>query len=170
MKKLFFIVFLLVVGCGYTTKAFMGTGTIYVKPVENNIQITQEKRAYSDYQSYPILIEKQLTNAIVDEFRIRSNYTITSDHVGANTLECSITDYKQEALRYDDFDDVSEQRLRLHVKFKYSNKEGILKERTIVGEASYHLEGSYAKSESEAFEELIEDTARRIVEAIADDW
>ncbi len=170
MKQILFTLCLLTLGCGYTTKAFIGSGTIYVKPVENNIQITREKRAYSDYQSYPILIEKQLTNAVVDEFRIRSNYTITSNNIGVNTLECSIIDYKREALQYDDFDEVTEQRLRLHVKFKYYNAEEVLKEKTIVGEASYYLEGTYATSESDAFEELIEDTARRIVEAIADDW
>ncbi|MBN2483603.1 MAG: hypothetical protein JXD21_05320 [Candidatus Omnitrophica bacterium] len=171
MKKIFFGLLIVTLGCGYTTKAFRGTGSIYVKPVQNNIRITQETRAYSSYQTYPILIEKKLTNAIVDEFRLRSNYTITSESSQSYTLECSIISYTQNALQYSDSDDVTERRLRLHVKMRYLGPQGeLLKERTVVGEATYYLQGLYAKSESEAFEDLIDDTSRRIVESIADDW
>jgi hypothetical protein len=171
MKKIFFGLLIVMLGCGYTTKAFMGTGTIYVKPVQNSIRITQETRTYSNYQTYPVLIEKKLTNAIVDELRLRSNYTITSESSQSHTLECSIVSYTQDGLQYSDYDEVTERRLRLHVKMRYLDPQGeVLKEKTVVGEATYHLQGLYAKSESEAFEDLIDDTSRRIVEAIADDW
>lgn len=142
-----------------------------MKPVENSISITHETKSYSDHQVYPILIEKKLTNAIVDEFRLRSNYTITSGSSQSHMLECNIVKYTQEALQYTDFDDITERRLRLQVKMKYYDTEKeLLKEKTVIGETTYYLSGQYAKSESEAFEELIEDTSRRIVESISDDW
>ena len=109
---------LAITGCGYTTKAFLASGVVYVKPVENKIQIAQETNAYSEYQSFPLLLEKRLTNQIVTEFTVRSGYTVVGAEANAERLESAITGYRKEALRYDDFDEITEQRLRLTVHIR----------------------------------------------------
>ncbi|MCK5289104.1 MAG: hypothetical protein KAJ14_10480, partial [Candidatus Omnitrophica bacterium] len=84
-------------------------------------------------------------------------------------LICEITDYKKEALSYskENRDEVSEQRLRLYVKIKLVDVSGeILKDKIIVGETTYFLTGS----ETAAQEDLIEDTARRVLESVVEEW
>jgi hypothetical protein len=171
MKKLFFIISIFLLGCGYTTTAFIGGGRIYIKPIVNEIAVTKEERAYSEYRTYPILLEKKLTNKLIDEFNTKTRFEVTPDFTNSNRLECRIVDFRREALRYDDADEVTEKRLRLYVTLRYYDSENnLLKDKEIIGETTYRLTGSYKKSESEAQDVLLEDTARRIVEAIAEDW
>lgn len=171
MRKTLVVLLLFLLGCGYTTRVFVTDEKIYVKPVVNNISITAETRAYAQYKSYPILIEKTLTNDIISEFNIRGAFKVANEAEASYKLECIVYDYKKEALRYSDADDVSEQRLRLYVKLKlYDAGDKIVKEKTVVGETTYFLTGTLAKSESAAMEEVIDDTARRIVEAISEEW
>lgn len=171
MRKALILFLLFFSGCGYTTKAFLGNEKIYVEPVVNSVSITAEDRAYSRYRSYPILIEKALTNQIISEFNIRGGFKVAGKEQASYKLESTIYDYKKETLRYSDAYDVDEQRLRLYVKLKlYDPENKIIKEKTVVGETTYFLKGSLAKSESAAMQDLIEDTARRIVEAISEEW
>lgn len=172
MKTLIFFLFLLLSSCGYTTQLSTRKGGIYVKPVVNRIVIASEDRAYSGYSSYPILLEKKLTNSVINEFNIRGGqFTVPNNSPDSYTLECSIYDYRREALRYTDDDSVSEQRLRLYVKVKfYDSDDEIIKEKEIVGEATYFLSGSYAIPESEAIRNLTDDSAKRIVETVSQDW
>ncbi len=173
MKRVI-LLFLLLGGCGYTTylvSSSLGEGKIYVKPVANEVRITSEDRAYSDYTVYPVLLDKDLTNAIIDELQIRTPLKVVSSPDGAYTLECKIVNYKKEALRYTDTDEVNEQRLRLYVKvIVYDAEKNLIKEREVVGEASYFFSGRLASSESEALNELIEDTAKRVVDTLSQDW
>jgi len=173
-KKLIFLSFLLLGGCGYTTylvSTSLGEGKIYVKPVVNEVRITAEDRAYSDYNVYPILLDKDLTNAIIDELQIRTPLKVVNSPDDAYTLECKIVNYKKEALRYTDSDEVNEQRLKLYVKVMvYDNEGNLIEENEVVGEASYFFSGRLASSESEALSELVEDTARKIIDALFQDW
>ena len=142
-----------------------------MKPVINKIVIASEDRNYSEYSSYPILLEKKLTNSIISEFNIRGTFSVVKDSSDAYTLECDIYDYKREALRYSDTDAVTEQRLKLYVKLKfYDFRDEMVKEKDILGETAYFLSGPYAVSESKAIENLIGDSAKRIVEAVSQDW
>ncbi len=170
--KGFFIFCLLLVGCGYTTRGFVyNEKSIYISPVVNKVNITEETRAYSSYVSYPILLEKRLTNSLINKFSIESSLKVASTSQDSLNLECQILNYTKEPLRYSNDDRVSEQRLRLVIHFILRDKDGnLLKEKDIIGETTYFLSGVNAKSESEAWTDLIEDTARRIVEAVVEKW
>ncbi|MBU2103252.1 MAG: LPS assembly lipoprotein LptE [Candidatus Omnitrophota bacterium] len=159
-------------GCGYTTKGFVYEhDRIVVVPAVDKISITAENRKYSQYQSYPVLLEKRFTSVLVGRFNRDGHLKVTSNKADALLLECVITDYQKEAVRYSDSDDVREQRLRLHVLMKLSNARGeTIKERDVVGESSFFLVGPNRKSEAVAQGELIDDAARRIVEAVVEEW
>lgn len=157
-------------GCGYTTRGFIyQTSKILIEPIVNKIDITSEDRRYSGYTTYPILIENRLTNEIVNKFNIDGNLKVVNNDNDSLKLICEITDYTKEALRYskDNRDQVSEQRLRLHVNTKLMDVSGkILKNKTIIGETTYFLSGS----ETAAQEDLIKDTARRVLESVVEAW
>jgi hypothetical protein len=165
------LVFLMLTGCGYTTRLAVREEKIYIKPALNDISIAFEERAYSEYTSYPLLIEKRLTNTLISEFNIRGAFKVGSEDEASLRLECRIFDYKKESLRYSASDDITEQRLRLYTTIKlFDHDDQVVEEKTIVGDTTYFLTGSYAKSESAAIGDLIEDTARRIVEAVSEEW
>ncbi len=180
MKNVLFILLFIISGCGYTTSGCRYVGEkIIIKPVTNSIDITSESRKYSTYESYPILIENRLTNKLVRKFNIDGSLKVVNYSPQALELVCNITDYKKEALRYSDDDDVREQRLRLYVKMKFTNPAGeILEERNVMGETTYFLTGITLtdgtsirpKSETAAQADLIDDTARRISEAVLEEW
>ena len=172
MKKFLVLLLFIVVGCGYTTRGFVYVeDTIIIKPVINKIDITSESRKYSDYTSFPILIENRLTNEIVSKFNIDGNLKVVSEDPNALKLVCTVNDYNRDTLRYTDSDAVSEQRLRLNVHIKLTSGDGkVLKEKNVVGETEYYLTGANSKSESAAQLDLINDAARRITEAVTEEW
>ncbi|MCF7887378.1 MAG: hypothetical protein K9L71_03085 [Candidatus Omnitrophica bacterium] len=167
--KLLLVCLIALAGCGYSTKGYKyKEDKIRITPVVNKINITSESRKYSGYTAYPRLIEDRLTNKLVSEFNIQSSLNVVSKPEGALKLECQVTDYRRQTLRYTDSDDPEEQRLRLRVKMKLISSEGeTLQEKNIVGQASFFLD---KKSEVAAQAELIDDTARRITEAVVETW
>ena len=172
MKKFIFLCFLLIAGCGYTTRAFLyKEKTIYVTPVVNKVNITSEKRAYSSYNTYPILVEKRLTNALINKFNVDGNLKVVDTKGSSLDLQCKIQNYDKEALRYADNDNVTEQRLRLYVHCDLYDEQGkLIKKRDVIGETTYFLSGKLVKTELSAQTDLIDDTARRIVEAVVEKW
>ncbi|MCK4520150.1 MAG: hypothetical protein KAT96_03225 [Candidatus Omnitrophica bacterium] len=170
MKNFLVLLFLIIiVGCGYTTRGFVYTeDSIIIKPVVNKINITSESRKYSNYVSFPILIENRLTNELVSKFNIEGNLKVVSHDPGALSLACIVEGYNRETLRYTESDDPDEQRLRLNVHIKLTSPEGkILQDRVVVGETTYYFN---SKTESAAQLDLIDDTARRICEAVTEEW
>ena len=94
-----------------------------------------------------------------------------SEAVASYRLESSIYEYRKEALRYSETDRIEEQRLRLYARIKvYDSANELIQEKAIVGDTTYFLSGPYAKSESAAIDDLVADTARRIVEAVSEEW
>jgi hypothetical protein len=159
-------------GCGYTTTGFSyKEDSIFIAPVVNKIDITSEKRRYGTYTSFPVLLEKTLTNVLVDKFNTDGHLKVTNSSEGALKLICTVKDYRKEALRYTDDEDVKEQRLRLAVDIKLVDSAGeVLKEREVVGETTFFITGARSKSEVSAQQDLIDDTARRILEAVIEEW
>jgi hypothetical protein len=108
---------------------------------------------------------------LVSRFNIDGQLKVVSQGPEALNLACAVNDYEKETLRYENNDDVKEQRLRLHILMTLTSPEGkILEERTVVGESSYYLSGPNQKSETAAQNDLIIDSARRISEAVAEEW
>ena len=169
-KNIVLLLIFVCAGCGYTTRGFIyKTSKILIEPIKNQIDITSENRNYAGYTTYPILIENGLTNAIVNKFNVDGNFKVVNNDNEALKLICEIADYQKGALSYskENRDEVSEQRLRLYVKIKLIDVSGkILKDKTIIGETTYFLTGS----ETAAQVDLIEDTARRVLELIVEEW
>ena len=166
MRRFFLLILLL--GCGYSTH-LVNIKDIYVKPVTTSVSLTSQERAYSEYNSYPLLLDKLLTNKIIEEINLRG--ASLNNSVSAYRLETNIYRYKKESLRYKDNDEVSEQRLKLFVEAKLFSPQGeLVKEKKIIGQTTFFLSGPYKISEEEAIQDLIEDTAQRIVETIVSDW
>jgi outer membrane lipopolysaccharide assembly protein LptE/RlpB len=171
-KSLILCALILIAGCGYTTRGFVHDGSsIIVDPVINKIDITSENRRYSTYTSFPILIENRFTSLLVQKFNIDGGLKVVSQGQGALRITCTVNDYTKNTLRYTDGDDVREQRLRLHTDIMLFDADGeAIKTKRVIGEADYFLSGPNQKSEEAAQQDLIDDTARRIVEAVVEDW
>lgn len=167
-KSLLLFLFLLS-GCGYSTQGYRyKENKIRIMSVVNSIRIADEGRRYSSYTAYPILIEEKLTNRLVTEFNIGSGLQVVSQPEGALQLECEVTDYRRSTLRYTDSDDPQEQRLRLYVKMRLIDSQGeVIRERNVVGQTTFYLD---RKSETAAQEDLVDNTARRITEAVVEAW
>ena len=168
----FLILGVLLSGCGYATSGVTyKEDSIFIAPVKNEVDITSESRRFNTYKTFPILLEKNLTNTLVEKFNIDGHLKVTSVSEGALKLTCVIKDYRKEALRYTDSEDIEEQRLRLSVDMKLVDSAGaVLKEKEVKGETTFYLTGSHRKSESSARQDLIDDTARRILETIIEEW
>lgn len=172
MKNFLILLLFFVASCGYTTRGFVYTeDSIIIKPVVNKVNITSTGRNYSDYVSFPILIENRLTNELVSKFNIEGNLKVVNQGPEALILDCVVKSYNRETLRYTESDDPDEQRLHLNVHIKLTSPKGkILQDKVVVGETTYYLEGANKKSESAAQLDLIDDTARRICEAVTEEW
>lgn len=166
------ILYLSLESCGYSTKGFFyAEKEIFITPVKNSIDITSQERKNAEWTTYPILLEKQLTNSLVDRFNTDGYLKVVNNEQGSLKLSCTITRYEKEALRHTDTDNVEEQRLRLFVDMVLNDSKGeVLKSKTVIGETSYYLSGSRQKSEASARQDIIEDTARRITEVVIEEW
>ena len=175
MKK-FLAVFslIIIIGCGYTTRGFIYPESgIYIKPIVNKISITGEDRLSSVYTDYPVLLEKKLTNILINKFNVDGNLKVTDPQEGAMSLECEITNYIKESLRYNSENDVKERKLKLYVHMTLYGGDGkLLKDVIIIGDTDYEISGSEesAQEELSAQDGLIDDTARRILEAVVEAW
>jgi len=171
-KLILFLCLFIAAGCGYTTRGFSyKEDRIYIAPVINKIDITNEKRGYSRYTVYPVLIEKKLTNRLINQFSTDGHLRVAKYEQGGLALKCQVNRYLKEALNYTSSDDVREQRLRLFVNMKLYDSEGVLiREKNIVGETSFFLAGAHSQTQSSAQNDLIDDTVRRIVEAVIEEW
>lgn len=172
MIKLLILFSIVLGGCGYTTRGLVQSEkNIAIAPVINNIKIAQESRRYSNFTTYPVLIEKRLTNVLVNKFNIDGHLRVSDSEVDTLKLSCVINEYKRETTRYTNAEDIKEQKLRLYVHMKLINSQGeTVKEKDVVGETSYFLTGANSMSESAAQGLLIDDTARRIMEAVVEEW
>jgi hypothetical protein len=172
MKNIFLFLLIFFCGCGYTTKGFFySSNKIFIEPSVNKINIATENQRYSTYTSYPILIENKFTNNLTNKFNIDGHLKVVSEDTNSLKLYCEINNYTKEALRYNNGEDIDEQRLRLYVHMKLLDQNGkIIKERDIVGETTFFLIGPNSISETTAQENLVDDTARRTLEAVIEEW
>ena len=175
MKKTFFIYFLILCGfcgCGYTTSSLIyPERKIIIVPIVNKVDMTSEGKRFSGYTNYPVLMEKDLTNALIAKFNSDGNLDVVSNEIGALKITCTITNYTKEALRYTNTEDVQEQRLKLTVSTVLVDSTGTtVKTTDIVGQVDYYLTGPDMRTEKAAWIDLVKDAARRIVEFVVEQW
>ena len=163
---------LTIAGCGYTTRSSLSSDlqTIYIPEFKNSISYTSDN---ANRTLYIPLIEVDIHKAIVDRFLFDGNLDVENDENANLILRGELVNYDRRALRYTDDDEVEEYRIYLYVNLVLINTQSdqvVWSESNFVGEATYFISGSLAKSEDEAIDEAILDLARRVVERTVEDW
>lgn len=165
-KKLIFNVFLsfliLSQGCGYTTKAYFLPSQIRSVYIE----------IFHNQTDQPNL-ETDLRTKLVSAFQNDGNLKIVAKEDADVILKGELVEYSRQALRYANDEAVREYRLNISVNFEFfnvSNNEIIVKENNFMGDTSFYLTGSSAKSESSARQEALDDLAHRILNRIITLW
>ena len=177
MKKTFLwslVIILLVSGCGYTTKTVLPENirSVHVPPVQNGINLSTEIDDTTRYRTYRPGLEVELTDAIINRFIFEGTLKVASAERADAIVEAKVTDYRRDALRYTDEDDVQEYRLSViaEVSVYMAGDRKVLWHETLAGDTTFFLSGSRAISEDEAAAKAIQDLARRIVERTLTLW
>jgi hypothetical protein len=125
------------------------------------------------YRGYRPGMEVDLTRIVINKFLSDGTLRIASGSVADLTLKSDLIDFKRDALRYDNNDNIEEYRIKLIVNMELmNNKTGNLMwaEKGFAGETTYKTRGPLAKSETAAVNDAIDDLARRIVERTVEAW
>ena len=116
MKRFYFlplIAILALSGCGYTTKSLLSESikTVYIPPVKNGIDMTAEVTDRNPFRPYRPGLEVDLTNALINRFIFDGTLKIATAENADLVVEASLVDYRRDALRYSEGDDIQEYRL-----------------------------------------------------------
>ena len=165
----------LVAGCGYTRKSLLADNikNIYVAPVKNTIDLSAEVTEKKGFRVYRPGIEVDLTNAIINRYIFDGNLKVSPSEKADAVVQARLVDYRRDALRYSNSDDVVEYRLSvvLDVTVYETRDHKILwSDRSLTGESSFFLSGPRATSEDEAAGKAVEDAARRVVDNTIEIW
>lgn len=177
-KALFFFFTLLLLqnaGCGYTHKSLLPTDIkeIHIAPVKNTIDLSGEISDKNRFRVYRPGIEVDVTNAIINQFIFDGNLKVASLEKADAVLEAKLVDYRRDALRYSDNDDIQEYRLSVVLDVVVTRTKGhkvLWRSQGFAGSTSFFLSGPHATSEDEAVVKTIEDVARRVVEQTIELW
>ncbi|MFH1782505.1 MAG: LPS assembly lipoprotein LptE [Candidatus Omnitrophota bacterium] len=161
-------------GCGYTTSVVTrgNIQTIQVDIFKNKIDITKEVSAKDKYEIYVPDLEIDVRDAITERIFLDGHLKLAKKDSADSVLEGEIIEYRRDPLRYQD-EDVIEYRISIACKIvlkKTKDSEVLLEEENIVGDSTYFITGSLAKSETEALKDATKDLARRIVNRIVENW
>lgn len=180
VKKIYFLLCMTFIaaacsGCGYTAGSLLPSDqkSIYVDNFKNGIDVGKETTEYSKYALYRPGVENDVTAAIVNRFTFDGNLQITGRKDANIVLTGILSDYRKEALRYDNADNVEEYRVKITVDMELtrpSDNKVLWREKAFTGESTYNTTGRFATSEQLARDEAIEDLARRVVERTVEGW
>ena len=175
--SLFVIVLFLMpmTGCGYTMKSAFPERirSVYVAPVKNTIDISTEISDKNRFKVYRPGLEVDVTNAVINRFIFDGNLEVTPQDRADSVLEIKLLDYRRDALRYTDSDDIQEYRLSITldaVLYETRTKKVLWHESGLVGDATYFLSGPYAIAEDEAAAKAVEDVSHRVIERVMELW
>lgn len=161
-------------GCGYTTRSLISKEyrTIYVAHFLNKIDIAKETDSIRRYRTYRPLIEQDIQRAVIARFNLDGNLKITNQKDADLILEGAVLDFRRDALRYIEDDEVEEYRISItaQIKLKDKDENKVIKEANLIGDTTYFLTGPHAKAEPLAIDDAVKDLARRIVEFVVEDW
>lgn len=165
IKKLptfFLFVFVIISGCGYTTKAYFLPSSIRTVYVDNFQNRTDQPN-----------LENELRPKLIAAFQDDGNLKVTSQDEADAVLEGEVVGYSRSGLRYANDEAVQEYRLSIVVNFKfkdYANQKVIVKADNFSGDTSFYLTGSLANSEINARSDALDDLAHRILNKIITLW
>ena len=159
-------------GCGYTTGSLLPSNyrTIVVEAFKNKVSYLNE----NSRGLYIPLLENRAHDAIVTGFQQDGHLKIANSGNGNLVLKGDLVAFDREEVRIDENDAVTEYRVRITVALVLEDpvapETPVWVEPSFSGEATYHLAGPNAKSETEALEEALKDLSRRIIERTLENW
>lgn len=169
-------IFFNLAGCGYTTRSMVDPNmkSIYVEPFINGVDIFTEQSQDTNFQTYYPQLERTVTNKIIDRFVFDGNLKVVKKDVADVVLKGTLIRYQRDPVRYADNDeDVTEYRISVIVDMALidtkQHKE-LWREPNFVGDATYFVSGTNAKSESATVQAAVDDLATRVVERVVENW
>jgi len=162
---------LIISGCGYTTRSMIADtySTIYVSPVINKIDITNESYSGNKYRIYKPFVDTDIRQALVDKFLSDGNLRPVTEGSSDLILKSELVEFRKDALRYDKDDNVIEYRLNLVLNISlWDARENKLlwEENHFTGDTTYFT----AQSDNEAIGKALSDLSRRVVERVVEEW
>ncbi|MCK4593252.1 hypothetical protein KAU45_02030 [bacterium] len=166
MKGFFGFLTLLVIltGCRYTFSPNLPPGieSVAVPTVANN--------------TFEYGIEQELTGAIIEELLTNSPLTVASEERADSLLLVTITGYRTRAVAYDVEEEVKKRELtvKLEVVFRdLDAKRDLWRDTSLDEHVTYYditTAGGGAETEEEAYTELVDLLAQRVVDRIVEGW
>lgn len=165
----------LLIGCGYSATRLLPAKyqTIHVSPFADKIPITEEIGEVTTYKTTLSDLEERVTRGVINQFLFDGNLRVTTDPRQADLLlEGAILDFYRQDLRRADDDTVEEYRLNLLASVSLRDRDGavIFEDPKLIGDTTYFVSGSLAKSETKAVDDLVSDFSKRIVERVIEYW
>ncbi len=161
-------------GCGYTTKSNLPENIkrVHVAPVKNGVDLSSEISDKTPFRVYRPGIEVELTNAIINRYIFDGTLKVTAPEKADAVLESTLVDYRRDALRYNEGDDVQEYRLSVVIDAVMTQKSDgkLLWKERLTGDTTFFLSGGRSITEDEAAAKAVEDVARRVVERTIEYW
>ncbi len=179
MNRVIFLLLiaLIIAGCGYTTGSLLPEHlkTICIQPFRNKIELTDELTPEQyRFRTYSPHLETDITKEVLDKF-INDGHLKVAEEANADLiLSGELIDYLKTPVHYgSDNETVEEYRISVVCSVKIMDvKKNMLmwQEPRIIGDATYSLSGTYAKSESSAISDAVSDLARRIANRTIEGW
>ncbi|MFH1407074.1 MAG: LPS assembly lipoprotein LptE [Candidatus Omnitrophota bacterium] len=150
--------------------------SIYIKTIENKINIGAEISERSGYKTYRPGLEIEATKVIINRFLYDGGIKVVSSEKEADAkLLGELVDYNRQALRYSSEQTIEEFRVNVTVNFKLidmrSEEKKVLWEGSLSGDSSQVTAGRFSKTETQAVDDALVDLARRVIErTFQEDW
>ncbi len=165
-----------IAGCGYTTRSIVKSSkykTIHVDPFLNKINITNSTDAANKYRLYRPMIETDITRAINNRYLFDGSLRPVEEERADLILKGEVIDFRKEALRYDNSDNVSEYRINLVINMslwdRLENKM-LWEENSFTGDTTDFATGSQSITENTAVNNALTDLSRRVMERTVEQW
>ena len=167
--------YLLITGCGYTTRPGLAPHlkTVYVKPFVNKIDLTQLTTNFQQFPIYRHGMEADITNAVISRYQFTGLLRPSSAERADCRLEGELLAFRRDPLRYDASQQVEEWRLNIVVDLRFFDQTTntlLWQELGLTGDTTYFALGASAESEATALSRAMTDLARRIVERSVESW
>ncbi len=165
-------------GCGYTSRTvYRGPyKTVFIEPFSNKVDVLSEDATSLSqrFRTYHPLMENDIRSAVINRFMYDGGFRVAKKDEADIVLKGELIDYRRDALRYENNqEDVSEYRISLVMRltlYKRGQDEPLWDEPNFIGDSTYFVSGSQAKSEKTALDDAISDLARRVLERLVENW
>jgi len=147
--------------------------TIYVDEVKNTMNTAADANDYAHYRSVPPGLEKELRAEIISRLQTEGYLKIVNSKEAADVvLVAEITDYLREAVSIRDEHQIDDYRLVMGVNatFYKGTSTRVITMTSFSTDSTYDLRGGLVRDGTTALQFLLSKTARKIADALLDQW